>query len=53
MEGITVEYFSNLIDTDRNEKSEFHLYISDENEEYTCNSHDHIVHILKKSIQEY
>ena len=38
MEGIDVEDFPNSIDPDRNNiKSEFHSYISDDNEQDSCN----------------
>ena len=48
MEGIAVEYFSTSIDNGNNEENyEFHSYISDENEKYTCDSHANMVHILK------
>ena len=46
MEGIAVEYFPTSIDTSNNVvKSEFHSYISDENEQYTRDSHAHMVHL--------
>ena len=46
MEGIYVKYFPTSIDTGNNkEKYEFHSYISDYNEQYACDSHDHMVHI--------
>ena len=48
MEGISVEYFPTSIDNGNNEEnSEFHSYISDENEQYTYYSHAHTVHLLK------
>ena len=55
MEGIAVEYLPNSIDTGNNEyRSEFHSYISDDNEQYEFDSHAHMFHILKKSLnQEY
>ena len=31
-------------------KSEFHPYISDENEKYDCNSHAHMVYLFNKFI---
>ena len=41
MEGIAVEYFPTSIDTGKNEeKSEFHSYISDKNENM------HVIHML-------
>ena len=36
MEDISVEYFTNSIDTGSNEKFKFHSYISDDNEQYEC-----------------
>ena len=48
MEGIAVEYFPTSIDNVNNkEKSEFHSYISDNHEQDACNSHAHMVHLLK------
>ena len=50
MEGIAVEYFPASVDISNNEeKSELHSYISDENEEFACDSHAHMVHILNKN----
>ena len=49
MEVISVEYFPNSIDNDNNEKSGFHSYISDENEQYTCYSHAHMYYLFKRS----
>ena len=47
MEGIAVEYFPSSFDPSNNkEKSEFHSYISDNNEQYACDSHAHIFHLL-------
>ena len=47
MEGIAVEYCPTSVDIGNNEeKSEFHSYISDENEKYACDSHAHMVHLL-------
>ena len=47
MEGIAIEYFPTFVDNGKNEeKSEFHSYISDENEQDACNSHAHMVHIF-------
>ena len=52
MEGISVEYFPTSIDNGNNEEnSEFHSYISDENEQYTYDSHAHTVHLLKKLLE--
>ena len=49
MEGIAVEYFPNSIDHGINEnKSKFHSYISDYNEQYAYDSHTHVFHILNK-----
>ena len=42
MEGIAVEYFPNYIDPGGNEKSEFHSYISDNNEKNAFDLHAHI-----------
>ena len=56
MEGIAVEYFPNSIDHGINEnKSKFHSYISDYNEQYAYDSHTHVFHIFKKidSCQQY
>ena len=48
MEGIAVEYFSTSIDTGNNEeKYELHSYISDDNEQYVCDSHAHMVNLLE------
>ena len=48
MESIAVEYLPTSIDTGNNEEtSEFHSYISDDNEQNACDSHAHMVHILK------
>ena len=49
MEVIDVGYFPNSVHPGSNlEQSEFHSYISDDNEQDTCDSHDHMFHILKK-----
>ena len=46
MEVIAVEYFPNSFDPCNNEeKSEFHSYIRDDNEQDACDSHAHLVHI--------
>ena len=48
MEGINIEYFTNLVDTGSNEKkSEFHSYISGDNDQDSCDSHAHFSHIFK------
>ena len=48
MEVIAVEYLPSSFDTVKNkEKSEFHSYISDDNEQDACDSHAHLVHIYK------
>ena len=48
MEGIAGEYFPTSVDNGNNEeKSEFNSYISDDNEQDACNSHAHMVHLLK------
>ena len=48
MEGIAVEYYPTSIGTGNNEEtSEFHSYISDDNEQDSCDSRVHMVHILK------
>ena len=48
MEVIAVEYFPSSFDTGNNqEKSEFNLYRSGDNEKYAYASHAHMVHILK------
>ena len=48
MESIAVEYFPTSVDIGNNEeKSELYSYISDDNEQYACNSHAHMVHLLK------
>ena len=52
MEGIAVEYFTNSVDPGSNEtKPEFHSYISDENEQDACDSHYHMVHLLKTFLE--
>ena len=49
MEDIAVEYFTTSVDIGNNEERyEFHSYISDDNEKYACDSHTHMVHLLKK-----
>ena len=48
MEGIAVEYFPTYIDTGINEgKYDLHSYVSDDNEKYACDSHAHMVYLLK------
>ena len=48
MEVIDVEYSPISIDPGRNEeKYEFYLYISDDNEQDACYSYDHMVYLLK------
>ena len=48
MEGIAVEYYPTSIGTGNNEEtSEFHSYISDDNEQDACDSHYHMVRLLK------
>ena len=48
MEDIAVEYFPTSVDIGNNEeRSEYHSYISDDNEQYACDSHAHMVHIFK------
>ena len=47
MEGISVEYFTNSIDPGSNENYEFHSYISDDNEQDSCDSHAHMFHLIK------
>ena len=47
MEVVAVEYFPNSVDPGSNEKSEFHSYISGDNEQYACDLHAHIFHIFK------
>ena len=48
MEGIAVEYSPNSIDTGNNEeKSKFHSYISVDNKQDVCDSHDHMFHHKK------
>ena len=50
MEGISVEYFTTSIANGINEvKSELHSYISDDNEQASCDSHSHLFHVLKKN----
>ena len=50
MEGIAVEHFTTSIDIGNNdEKSELHLYISDDNKQDSCDSHAHITHLFKKN----
>ena len=46
MEGIAVEHFPTYINTGKSEeKSEFHSYISDKNEQDVCDLHAHMVHL--------
>ena len=48
MEGIAVEYFSRSFDPGKNEEnSEFHSYLSDDNEHDAGDSHAHMFNILK------
>ena len=50
MEGIAVAYFSNSVDPGRNEtESQFHSYTSDENEQYGCDSHAHMITVRCQS----
>ena len=50
MEGIAVAYFSNSVDPGRNEtESQFHSYTSDENEQYGCDLHAHMVTVRCQS----
>ena len=52
MEGSAVEYFPTSVDIGNNEeKYEFHSYISDENEQDACDSHYHMVHLLKTFLE--
>ena len=47
MEGISVEYFTSSFDPGKNEeKYEFHSYISEDNEQYACDSHAYMFHLL-------
>ena len=48
MEGIGIEYDSNSINPEINEKSEFNSYIIDDHKKYASDSHDHMFHLLKK-----
>ena len=49
MEGIAVEYFTNSVDHGSNEKtSEFHSYISDDNEHDAYDSNANMFHLLKQ-----
>ena len=48
MEKIAIDYFPNPFDPGSKEtKYGFHSYISDENEQYACDSHDYTVYLLK------
>ena len=48
MEGIAVDFFPNSIDPGSNEKkSEFHSHVSDDNDQYPCDSHAYIFHTFK------
>ena len=52
MEGIYIEYFPKIVNLGRKEaKSEYHKFISGDNEKYACNSHGHTVHPWKKFIE--
>ena len=47
MEGIAVDYFSSSFDPGNNkDKSEFHSYISDNNEQDACDPHAYMVYLL-------
>ena len=46
MEGIAIEYFPSSFEPGNNkQKSEFHSYISDDNEQDTCDSHANMFHL--------
>ena len=48
MEVNAVDYFPNMVDLGSKEtKSELYAYISDDNEQYACDSHAHIVYLFK------
>ena len=49
MEGISVEYFHISIDPINNEKSEFCSYLSDYNEQDSCDSYAHMFHLFKNT----
>ena len=52
MDGISIEYFTSSFDPGNNEeKSEFHSYISDNNEQDACDSYAHMFHLLKNRIR--
>ena len=54
MEGVAFEYVPNSIDPGSNENFEYNSYISDNNKHDACDSHAHMFHLLKKSLnQEY
>ena len=47
MEEIAVEYFPNPLDPGINEtESGFHSYKSDDNEQYSCDLHAHMIHLF-------
>ena len=52
MEVISVEYFLTSVGTDINEgKPVFHSYLSYDNEQDACDSHAHMVHLLKTFLE--
>ena len=54
IESIAVEYFPNSVHTGINEtKSEFHSYISDDNEKDACYSHARMFHLFNKNNHDY
>ena len=51
MEVIDVDCFTNPFYPGRNEtKFEFHSYISDDIEQYACDSHIHMINLFRKSV---
>ena len=47
MEGIAIESFPSSIDPGINKgRYEFHSYMSDDNEQDSCDSHAHMIHLL-------
>ena len=51
MEVISLESFPNTDNIRSKNQDKFFLYISDDNEQFACNSHDNMVHLSNKFIE--
>ena len=47
---LLLDIFQHQLIQEEMKKSEFHSYISDDNEQDACDSHDHIFHLLKNDL---